>query len=95
MDPIDNAPTKYKNKHAFPLLQKLADDFNLRIILTYGAAGHGKGAINAMPNFGVKNILRKDIVTQDVFFKNSAEIADYLSSINPHYYYTTVRLKIL
>ena len=30
----DNAPTKHKNKHAFALLQKLADDFNLRIIRT-------------------------------------------------------------
>ena len=44
----DNARTQYKNKHAFGLLQKLADDFNLRIIRTYGAAGHGNGVIDAM-----------------------------------------------
>ena len=86
----DNAPTQYKNKHAFALLQKLVDDFNLRIIRTYGAAGHGKGVIDVMYSFSAKNILRKDIVTHDVFFNNSAEIVDYLSSINPHYYYTTV-----
>ena len=38
----DNAPTQYKNRHAFVLLQKLANEFNERIIRTYGAAGHGK-----------------------------------------------------
>ena len=48
-----------------------------------------------MSSFGAKNILRKDIVTHDVFFNNSAEIAEYLSSINPHYYYTTVPVEDL
>ena len=48
----DNAPTQYKNKHAFSLYQTLADDFNLRIIRTYGASGHGKGVIDAMSSFG-------------------------------------------
>ena len=91
----DNAPTQYKKKHAFALQQKLADDFNLGIIKTYGAAGHGKGVIDAISSFGVKNIPRKDIVTHDVFFNNSAEIADYLSSINPHYYYTTIPVEDL
>ena len=56
---------------------------------------HGKGVIDIMSSFGVKNILRKDIVTHDVFFNNSAEIADYLSSINPHYYYKTVLVEDL
>ena len=50
----DNAPTQYKNRHAFALPQKLAGKFNLRIICSYGAAGHGKGTIDAMPSFGVK-----------------------------------------
>ena len=53
----DNAPTQYKNKHAFSLYQKLADDFILYIIRTYGASGHGKGVIDAMSSFGAKNIL--------------------------------------
>ena len=51
--------------------------------------------IDVMSSFGVKNILRKDIATHDVFFNNSAEIADYLSSINLHYYYTTVPVEDL
>ena len=65
----DNAWTQYKNKHAFGLLQKLADDFNLRTIRTYGAAGHGNGVIDTMSSFGVKNILRKDIVPVDDLLK--------------------------
>ena len=55
-----DTPTQYKNKNAFFLLQKLAKEFNLRIIRTYGAAGHGKGAIDEMPSFGIK-ILCKEI----------------------------------
>ena len=72
----DNAPTQYKNKNAFFLLQRLAKEFNLRIVRTYGAAGHGKGAIDGMSSFGVKNILRKDIVTHDIFFNKSERSND-------------------
>ena len=68
----DNASFQYKNKHSFGLLQSLADDFKVRIIRTYRTAGHGKGAIDAMSSIGVKNILRKDIVTHDVFLTNLA-----------------------
>ena len=63
----DNASFQCKNKHSFGLQQPLADEFNLRIIRAYGAPGYGKEAIDAMSSIGVKNILRKDIVTQDVF----------------------------
>ena len=34
----------------------------------YGTAGHGKGFINAMSSFGTRNVLRRDTVTQGVFF---------------------------
>ena len=61
--------------------------FSLRIILTYGATGHGKEAIDGMSSFGVKNILRKDIVTIDIFFNQNEEIVDYLSIKCPHFNY--------
>ena len=86
----DNAPTQYKNKSAFYLLQQLCNEFNLRIIRTYGASGHGKGVIDGMSSFGVKNVLRKDIVTHDVFFNSSEEITDYLTVKCPHYSYTNI-----
>ena len=79
----NNASSQYKNKHSFGLLQLLANEFSLRIIGTYGAAGHGKGAIDVISSFSVKNILRKDIVTQDVFFNNFCDMVEYLASKNP------------
>ena len=61
----DNASSQYKNKYSFGVLNKLASEFNLRIIRTYGAAR--KGAIDGMTSFGVKKLLRKDIATHNVF----------------------------
>ena len=86
----DNASSQYKNKHSFGLLQQLAEEFALRIIRTYGAAGHGKGVIDAMSSFGVKNILRNDIVTCDLFFNSSEAITDYLSKRKPQFCYTNI-----
>ena len=75
----DNAPTQYKNRFAFKSLQQLADKYNCTIIRIYGAAGQGKGLIDAMSSFGVKSILRRDITAFDKWFANSAEIVDYLT----------------
>ena len=86
----DNAPTQYKNKHAFRLYQNLADEFGLRVIRMYGAAGHGKGVIDLMSSFGAKNILRHDIITRDVFFNDSEAIADYLAKKKPEFCYTNI-----
>ena len=91
----NNASSQYKNKHSFGLLQLLANEFSLRIIGTYGAAGHGKGAIDVISSFSVKNILRKDIVTQDVFFNNFYDMVEYLASKNPQYYYNIIPAKIV
>ena len=63
----DNAGKQYKDKYAFAYYQKLTDKYNVRIIRLYGAAGHGKELIDAMSCFGVKSILRKDIVTGDLW----------------------------
>ena len=91
----NNASSQYKNKHSFGLLLPLADEFNLRIIHTYGTAGHGKGAIDVMSSFGVKIIFRKDIVTCDVFFNSLHDMVEYLASKNPQCYYQTVPVESL
>ena len=75
----DNAPTQYKNKYAFGSYQRLADNFNCTIVKAYGAAGHGKGLVDAMSAFGVKSILRRAIVGEDKFWANSEEIRNFLS----------------
>ena len=88
--PSDNAPNQYKNKQAFSLYQKLADNFNLRIIRTYRTSGHGKGVIDGMSSFGARNILRNNIITQDVFFNDSDRIVNYLATKKLDYSYTYV-----
>ena len=69
------------------MFRQFSDDFGLRIIRTYGAAGHGKGAIDGMLSWGVQNILMKDIVTRDLLFNSSEAIADYFSKRNPQFCY--------
>ena len=59
---FDNAPTQYKNRHAFALIQKLGDEFNLRIIRTYGIAGHGKG-LNLVLKIPYGEILLRRIIS--------------------------------
>ena len=43
-----------------------------------------------MWSFGVKNILRHDIVTQDIFFNDSESIFNYLAQKKPEFSYTHV-----
>ena len=62
----DNVTKQYKNEWAFQSHTSLANKYNFRIIRLYEAAGHGKGIIDAKLSFGVKSILRKDIVGLDV-----------------------------
>ena len=75
----DNAPTQHKNQYAFFLLQQIAKNYNVTVLRIYGAARHGKGLIDAMSSFGVKGILRRDIIENDEWFSNSAEICGYLN----------------
>lgn len=72
----DNVSSQYKNKLLFALYQQLSNEFNLQTIRTYGTAGLCKCAIDIMSRFGVMNVLRHDIFTQDMFFNTSAEIWD-------------------
>ena len=54
-----------------------------------------QGTIDAMSSFGVKNVLRRDIVTQDIFFDTSEEIVDYLHIKNPHFCYALIKSGLL
>ena len=44
----DNAPTQYKNKYAFNLVQILLSKYNVKITRIYGATGHGNGLVDAV-----------------------------------------------
>lgn len=77
----DNCQDEYKCVHSFGSYQNIANDCNVKIIRAYGAAGHSRGQIDAMSSFGCKNILRKYIIGKDIYFRNSDDIAPYLTSI--------------
>ena len=42
----------------------------------YGSAGHGRGLVDAMPSFGVKRPLRKEIMNFDFYISSAAELVD-------------------
>ena len=54
---IKTALTQYKNKYDFQSMLNLCNKYIIRIIKIYGAAGNGKGLIDAMSSFGVKSVL--------------------------------------
>ena len=49
-------------------MMNLSNKYNVRIVCIYRAAGHGKRLLDAMSSFGVKAILRRDIVSHDCWF---------------------------
>ena len=72
-----NAPTQYKNKFPFQSMMDLSNKYNVRIIRIYGAASHGKGLIDAISSFGVKTILRRDIVSYKCWMKPSRHTTSF------------------
>ena len=50
------------------------------VIAYYGVSGHGKGLVDAMSSFGVKQPLRKAIVERDFFFNSAGDIYNFLRS---------------
>ena len=85
----DNAPTQYKSKWAFGSMQRLADTYKVKIFRIYGAARHDTGLIDGMSSFGVKSILRQNIIANDWWFDNSSDICKHLKErCNPRMSYT-------
>ena len=87
----DNCSTQYKCKWVFKQWQSIAVRKGKRVIVYYGASGHGKGLVDAMSGFGVKGPLRKAVITSDLHFTNAAEICNYLDELfkddnKKHYY---------
>ena len=62
-------------------MMNLFNRYKVPVIRIYGAAGNGKGLIDAMSSFGVQAILRRDIVSHDYWFGSSNSICQYLSSV--------------
>ena len=55
----DNCGTQYKSRHVFSEYQKMAIQYDRKVIICYGLFGHGKGLVNVMSGFSMKGPLLK------------------------------------
>ena len=62
----DNCSAQYKCKTVFNFYHNFSKEKNKTIIVYYGAAGHGKGLVDAMSAFGVKTPLKRAVIEQDL-----------------------------
>ena len=76
----DNAPTQYRYKWTFGSMQRLTGKYSVTVTRVYGAAGHGKGLIDAMSSFGVNNTLRQSMITNDWWFEISLDICSHITA---------------
>ena len=53
---------------------------NRTIILYYGTPGHGKGLVESMSYFGVKNLLRRAVYSDNFMFNSAQDIINFLLS---------------
>ena len=74
----DNCSVQYKSRFVFRALLDLAIKYKIRINWFFGEAGHARGLIDAMAWFGCKRPMRKEIVTNDAWYANSAEMTEFL-----------------
>ena len=78
----DNCATQYKSCNVFGEYQKIAKINDRKVIIYFGASGHGKGLVDAMSAFGVKGPLSKAVLTVERFkYKSSEDIFTYLRTL--------------
>ena len=75
----DNCRPQFKCKWVFAFLKRFSSTFSIPVILYYGVEGHGKGLVDAMSSFGVKQPIRKEIVTSDFWYRNATELVSFLN----------------
>ena len=95
---MDNCSTQYKSRKVFPTYVKLASVTRKTVLVYFGVSGHGKGLVDAMSGFGVKQPLRLAIIQQDIFFQSADEIHKYLKremSSKPERHYHLLRDDLL
>ena len=67
------------SKKVFNMYLNLSSSIGKVVIAYYGVSGHGKGIVDAMSSFGVKEPLRKEIVQKDFWYTSSKDIFDFLT----------------
>ena len=94
----ENCKVQYKCRYVFAAYSKLSKDINLPIIAYYGVPGHGRGLVDAMSGFGLKDPLRRAIITDDFFFNNAEELHQFLEERfreDPSKFYTIISSDVL
>ena len=76
----DNCPCQFKCLWTFVYWLYFARKHNIKVISYYGVAGHGKGLVDSMSSFGVKNLIRKAIITDDYWYDNANDLVTHLKS---------------
>ena len=87
-----------KCRYVFAAYSKLSKNINLPIIAYYGVPGHGRGLVDAMSGFGLKDPLRRAIITDDFFFNNAEELHQFLEERfreDPSRFYTVISSDVL
>ena len=74
----DSCVEQYKNKKTFFKMKLLATKYNITICWFYGVPGHGRGLVEAMSSFGVKQPLKHEIITEDKWFPSANMIVLFL-----------------
>ena len=64
--------------YVFHFWSSLAIKLSRKCIIYYGASGHGKGLIDAMSAFGVKNPIRRAVLTENFAYNKAIDIYNYL-----------------
>ena len=75
----DNCATQYKCKWVFGFWSELSKRLGKIARFYDGVSRHGKGLVDSMSEFGVKGPLRRAIVTEGKYFRNSSEVRKFLS----------------
>ena len=78
----DNCSSQYKCGRVFHSWCTLAKELQKKILVYYGVSGHGKGFVDAMSAFDVKNPWKRLIIWDDFEFDSSFGIFDRLRAEN-------------
>ena len=76
----DNCGTQYKSRKVFGHTRSKAKTSGKVCILYYGPSSHGRGLVDSMSSFGVKAPLRKEIINNDFFWTESAQLVNLFQS---------------
>ena len=75
----DNASCQYKSKWVFRFWEQFSIGYSLIVILYFDVKGNGKGLVDGMSSFCVKEPVRNAILTDDWWYTCASELADFLS----------------